>query len=425
MAHYIVLSYCKRLLRQVLLSLREFADPRQIVAIAGPQARDMRWSGLAGRHLPATFAPQDDDRLVTMVNTLGALLQDPVLIPADCDAAMALNRVGGHLAVRSIPLAPNPLLARLNDKWGFHGICREAGLRVPRTVHVGRKDNLDYDALAAQLGLPFVLKPTNQAGSNGVLVVHGHEQWMRQVVPDNVYRFDSLIAQQYVPGVDLCFSFLARDGDVAAFSIQQRVGPTIRFLENAELEMLGLRLAEATRYSGVMNIDARVEEGSGRVFLIESNPRFWASLAASVWCGLNFVAESIAPVERRAVPRRLTAGVYYERHPVMRPSVWLRYAFDSGREGRMWRAAMGDVTSLKDVIRQLPEMGRNYSSRKLAAITGLLGRKPAQPAVPAIHASGVSVSGLSAVAGNDAQAADLPAMAAGSEIDGGDDRRVV
>ena len=38
------------------------------------------------------------------------------------------------------------------------------------------------------------------------------------------------------------------------------------------------QLSQLSHYSGLMNVDARLENGSGRVFLIESNPRFWASL---------------------------------------------------------------------------------------------------------------------------------------------------
>ena len=34
-----------------------------------------------------------------------------------------------------------------------------------------------------------------------------------------------------------------------------------------------------------MNVDVRLEQGSGKCFLIESNPRFWATLAAPVGFG--------------------------------------------------------------------------------------------------------------------------------------------
>jgi hypothetical protein len=139
------------------------------------------------------------------------------------------------------------------------------------------------------------------------------------------------------------------------------------------LEKLGLQLARAASYHGVMNIDARMEERTGKIYLIESNPRFWASLAASVCCGLNFVAESIEAIEAAPYPhdrlsqrpRRLTKGRFQEAHPVLRPAAWIGLANDTSPRGRMFRARMRDMSAVAEVIRALPSMLWKYTSRRM------------------------------------------------------------
>lgn len=87
-------------------------------------------------------------------------------------------------------------------------------------------------------------------------------------------QFEVLIAQQYIAGRDICFNYLAHGSEIGAYSIQQRVGSEIRFVNNHALQVQGYALAQASSYDGVMRINVRVEEDTGIVCLIESNPRF-------------------------------------------------------------------------------------------------------------------------------------------------------
>jgi predicted ATP-grasp superfamily ATP-dependent carboligase len=143
-------------------------------------------------------------------------------------------------------------------------------------------------------------------------------------IRDNAsYRFGSLIAQRYVDGVDMGINVMSLRGQLCAFSIHHVVDwPWVEFVPNAAIEAIAAKICRDSGYHGVMNVDVRIEEGTGKVFLMEANPRFWATLAASAGCGLNFLAESVKQTAPEAGPRRITSGRYNTRHPLLTPSAW-------------------------------------------------------------------------------------------------------
>jgi hypothetical protein len=108
-------------------------------------------------------------------------------------------------------------------------------------------------------------------------------------------------------------------------------------------------------------VEASVEEGTGKVWLIDSNPRFWASLTASVWCGLNFVAESLMPAPAGTCVRALVAGSANMRHPLVQPSAWQGMLADRGRRGRLLRAMAFDPPAFGEFARDLPASALRFA----------------------------------------------------------------
>ena len=109
---------------------------------------------------------------------------------------------------------------------------------------------------------------------------------------------------------------------------------------------------QATAYHGVMNVDARIEQGTGRVWLFEANPRYWRSLAASVWAGMNFAAENIAERMPQGSPRMLCDGranAYH--HPLLRPHLWWHALFGLGTQRRLARLLAVDICTLMNTLR--------------------------------------------------------------------------
>ena len=371
--NFVVVGTCQKLLRQVLVALRSETDANCVV-IGGENTRNLKWSSLCSRNyvlnLDKKAGADDDARFTTLLHRLAREFPDAILIPADCEGTRAINRVKPHLPdINMIPHADLSTLDTLDNKWRFFQFCSANSITVPDTVYIGPKSSLNYPMLAERLGVPFVIKPVNQAGSTGVLVVHNEAFFNRAILENEAYQFDSLIAQKYIEGIDLCFNFFAMEGEISAFTIQQRIGSTVSFLPHPQLEQLGRHLAKAARYSGVMCVDARVEASTGKVYLIESNPRFWASLGASVWCGVNFVTECIQKVRRRHAPRTITSGTFNERHPVLRPAAWSSALFDLSARGRIVRAQLRDLPVVSRVVISTPMMLLRYTARRAGRLS--------------------------------------------------------
>jgi len=214
-----------------------------------------------------------------------------VAIPAD-DAGCDLLARTAHPLFDVVPLASPALLATLRDKWTFHQLCRQLGLPTPETRLLGEKSDIDITALLADLGGKVVIKPTNQHGGQGVVVLDGADGFRREVRDNPAYDFAPLIGQTWVPGRNLCISLLARDGEILHCAMQRRGERRTEFLQHDRLFAAVTVLVRHTGFSGLANFDARLEP-DGQVFLLECNPRPWASLGQSSWAGLNFVRAAV------------------------------------------------------------------------------------------------------------------------------------
>ncbi|MDB5729137.1 MAG: hypothetical protein JWQ00_2342 [Noviherbaspirillum sp.] len=371
MRNIVVVAQGKPVIMQVLLAVHSFTDANCNV-VCNKGTRLLRFSNLCSDYMEADFYGADDDGFVVHVNRMADAMPDLTLIPADCAGTRMVNRVRGRLNGAVIPIPDTTMLDRLENKWRFYRFCEEHGLRAPRTRYIGAKADLDFASTARDLGLPFIVKPVAEQGSNGVLVITSEADYEEKIRANDAYQHARLIAQRYIRGTDVGLNLLALHGKVAALAIQQPidqhlVGSRIRFFANDYLESVAHRLSEAIGYHGVMNVDARIEDGTGRVYLFESNPRFWRTLSASVWCGLNFVAESMEASRPAQGVRKLTSGTANTfHHPLFRPSQW-RYAAARDHRGRMVRRMMCDFTLLASSAKALLLTALRHGSQRTVA----------------------------------------------------------
>lgn len=367
MINFIVVGKCKRVVSAVLLALRSFTDAKCVV-IGSEATAVLRWSSLCKRQFTMDMQGSDDGRFVQTVHAIVKRTPHVVLIPADCDAIRLVNRVRSQLPLRVTPIPDLATLDMFDNKWLFYQFCTRHGLPVPDTRFVSAKSALDYDAVAAEFGVPFVVKPLNQAGSTGVQIIRSKAHFETAILHDDGYDYGPLIVQRYIDGKDIDVSFLAIGGRLCAYAVQQSAPSEIVFVSHAELEALTAKLCHAGAYHGVMHVDARIDAASGKVYLIESNPRFWATLTASVWCGLNFVAESIVQAPRTNGVLCLTSGAANTRHPLLRPAAWRQLVGDVGWRGRLLRAVAFDLPTLRDFVRELPVAGMRFLSRRTSML---------------------------------------------------------
>jgi predicted ATP-grasp superfamily ATP-dependent carboligase len=348
----ILMGGCHTLMLQALLTLRS-AGKRRCIVLGGASTRQLRRSLLCNQHIEISYEKQDDAALVEAITELTRNNPDAILLPIDCDSVRMINRVRNQLRIKIIPIPDTDTLNMFDDKWKFYLFCKEHNLNVPDTIYIGSKSNLRFQDVAKELGTPFILKPINKAGSEGVYVIHTEAQYLSTIVNNAAYQFDALIAQRYIQGRDVCIDLYAVNGRIHALAFQQREEGTMRFFRNEQMEQIAHRLAECGGYNGVMNLDARIEECTGDVYLLESNPRFWASLSASAGAGLNFIVESLKPLELDSPVKMLTHGFFHMRHPLLRPASWGTMLFDQTGNGSLLRAKMKDLHTLGETVQTL------------------------------------------------------------------------
>jgi biotin carboxylase len=348
--NFIVIGLCRAIVLQVLLGVHAFANAR-CLAVCNIGTRFLRHSTLCSEYHETRFDGADDDALVERINRFCDEAGGATLIPADCDAIRLVDRLRSRVKAFIIPSPTAAQVDLFENKWRFYEFCNEYGLHAPSSRFVADKHALDYEDTAAALGLPFIVKPLDEDASRGIHIISSKQQYEREIRDDPGYRYAPLIVQRYIKGADIDLNLLAAQGQVRAFSVQQRIHPAseaspIKFLANQYLEHVAHVVAEQYGYAGVMHIDARIEQDSGDIYLFESNPRFWRSHSASIWCGLNFVelAASRAPGQETKTVTEGIADTY--AHPLFSPRLLPHAFFGRGQRRRFARAMLFDICNL-------------------------------------------------------------------------------
>lgn len=367
--HLILLSENPGLIVQVLYAVHALGLFSCVVVI--PKGASLfPLINMTRQCIHANFHGCDDDYLVEEINRLAQNKPDLTVIPCDCPAERVMNRIGHRLNATLIPTPDAAMLDCFDNKWRFYQFCKKHGLTVPTTQLIASKHDLKWTEAACEFGLPFVIKPVDQDGSKGLQVISSEQEYRNKVLNNDRYRFSPLLVQQYVRGSDIGLNLLSIHGRITAISIQRRDFPQnpsapIEFISNPYLESAAHSICEISGYHGVMNIDARIEEDTGRVFLFESNPRFWASLSASVWCGLNFFQACIEPAPPLSQIRRLHTGrarMHYP--PIARPALWGQALFSPHAHRRRMPKIimMVDLWTALGLLRSIQRKVQKYLS---------------------------------------------------------------
>lgn len=178
------------------------------------------------------------------------------------------------------------LLEFTKDKWLFDQKLKEAEFdcRIPTTI------SDDWDELESKLGIPFLLKPRRGYGSRGIFRVSGRAEFDPH--RDKVGR--THIAQAIRGRDDQEYTVAAfgdGKGGLCAFLALRRTLSKEGFTEKAETVEIPALLTEVIALSkyfkpiGPTNFQFRME--SGKVFLLEINPRISSSTSIRSAFGFN------------------------------------------------------------------------------------------------------------------------------------------
>lgn len=255
-----------------------------------------------------------------------------LVIPSDHDMALLLAQPRALRSARLCLLPTHESFSTLHDKWQFAHVLDALKLPYPRTVLAQTPEEL----LSSSLHFPIVTKPTAKWASIGVQVHQSRDELERTIAAKSLSAEFPVLVQEFVPGFDAGFSFLAREGSLLAYTMFVREpGRPRRFFEDDRLLSDCQTLLTQTRYSGVGHFDLRHDPARDEFRFLELNPRFWASLLSALAAGVNYPAllvdlDRLSPTRPERAQRLGEAGPgVYER------GVSTVMAFS---EKTMWRA---------------------------------------------------------------------------------------
>ena len=211
------------------------------------------------------------------------------VIGADIAATGLIHATKDHLhPALFFPSVGTETLNLLDDKWRFQQFLVENGIPAPRSILLEAAN--DLDARLTELKFPAVVKPLHGESGHGIVSLQDIAQLRRHLQSGSRYARLPLLLQEYAVGQDADLSFLAEEGEILCHVLHTRTdGCELNFVSNKSVLEVAASIARACNYTGVANVDVRIDQASGAIQVLECNPRFWYTLQASLWRGLNFV----------------------------------------------------------------------------------------------------------------------------------------
>ena len=256
-----------------------------------------------GTCLPSSAT--DDDILKVLDDFSARAPLTPVLLPtSDRFVRLVSSRRAQLDSGYQLLLPDHELIEDLLDKQRFAQCAEVGGGIVPRSVMLQGLGELP--SIARDLGLPIIVKPAckEHRGISGIPKVILLER--EEEIAATLDRFAAcnsvpLLAQEYIPGDDLqqvsVAVCLGRQAEVVATFTARKmrqgnlgagVGTYVENFEDAEAEQVATALLRSLKYVGVAEVEFKRHADTGRLYLIEVNPRMWTQVTLPGACGLNF-----------------------------------------------------------------------------------------------------------------------------------------
>ena len=223
-----------------------------------------------------------------------------VVLPAGDSAIAALVPLRGQLRALGAALAvsPDSSLEVANDKSRTLEVAASLGIRGPKSIPVDTLD--DLPAVVAELGFPFVLKPTvswMEETNQRVLPIEVVDKDEATVALDGLFAAGArVLAQEFIAGRRERVTLFMVDGDVRASCAHEALRMTVPFGAvsalretiplTADIGDASVRLARAMGIAGPCETEFR-RDAAGRPVLMEINARLAGTLETTLLAGID------------------------------------------------------------------------------------------------------------------------------------------
>ena len=284
------------------------------------------------RYTRATFHWPDGerDRLELLERLARADGETWMLLPSHDELAAFVSQHHQRLAQLFALTTPPWEIFRLTyDKRGTYELAQSVGVDCPATFYPRNRSEVEQ----LELTFPVILKPAAKPEDNLLTLA---KAWRLDDRDELLRRYDEacafmspdlLMIQELIPGggtAQLSYAALAESGEVLHSLVARRTrqypadfGRASTFVETIEdpgLEEPSRRVLEAARFSGLVELEYKIDEQSGRTLLLDMNPRVWGWQSLCTRAGVDFPWLLWLHLRDEDVPRaEATPGVRWVR----------------------------------------------------------------------------------------------------------------
>ena len=250
-----------------------------------------------------------------------------LILPVGDSALIPLHEMRDRLAGAALAVADTAHVAF--DKERVRKLAVKLGIPTPETLYLEQFDARALDAFASSF--PLVVKPVSSvvwkqaAGLMKAAVVHDAPRAAELAA--SLVESCPIQVQRWVPGRGMGVEVLASEGRIVMAFAHRRIheGPDLSPVSTYReavpppppLLQAASQLLGELRWTGVAMVEFRVDEASGRHWLLEINGRFWGSLPLAVHAGADFPAALVELILSATEPRPYQLdGRYYCRDVV-------------------------------------------------------------------------------------------------------------
>ncbi|HZQ68198.1 MAG TPA: hypothetical protein VFA68_06745 [Terriglobales bacterium] len=227
-----------------------------------------------------------------------------VLFPTSDESAALLSKFHTVLSHRFRVSTPTwDVLRWAYDKRLTYRLAAEQHVPYPSTFHPAT----EADVTSVMLDFPAILKPATHAVMNRFTAdkawpAANREELLaryreaRELVPP-----DQILIQERIPGggeSQFSYAALCRDGEPIAFLTARRTrqypidfGYSSSFVETLDVPEIvapSRRLLSAMRYTGLVEVEYKLDARNGRYKLLDINPRLWTWSTLGSPAGIDF-----------------------------------------------------------------------------------------------------------------------------------------
>ena len=218
-----------------------------------------------------------------------------VVLPVDCKMIELLSEHSNMLSsITHLAVFPDTNSIKIaSDKWLLAQWMYGNDVRCPETILYTAND--DFRKKIAGLSFPVLIKPKGGSGGVGIKFFSEKESLLLFLQSNNCA--DKYIVQSFMEGYDIDCSVLCKNGQILAHTIQKGIMYSkekvswpggIDFFHDEATYSVVEDMIHKMNWTGIVHIDLRYDDVLKKINIIEMNPRYWASVCASLFAGVNF-----------------------------------------------------------------------------------------------------------------------------------------